>query len=113
MVDDMEAAGHHPRLAHPLEAKKRMGNTSKKTVKVDAGGLGILLRNGTLPEVMDSAGRTARSAGIIAAADVFGAATNAPREHSPARPAPVETGRRLAPQSGSISLKKPPSEKVE
>jgi transposase len=55
MVDGMEAAGHHPRLAHPLEAKKRMGKTGKKTGKktdqVDATGLGILLRNGTLPEV--------------------------------------------------------------
>lgn len=51
IVDEMEAAGHHPRLAHPLEAKKRMGKTGKKTDKVDANGLGILLRNGTLPEV--------------------------------------------------------------
>ena len=51
MVDEMEAAGHQPRLVHPLEAKKRMGKTGKKTDKVDANGLGILLRNGTLPEV--------------------------------------------------------------
>ena len=51
IVDEMESAGHHPRLAHPLEAKKRMGKTGKKTDKVDARGLGILLRNGTLPEV--------------------------------------------------------------
>jgi len=51
MVDEMEAAGHHPRLTHPLEAKKRMGKTGKKTDKLDANGLGILLRNGTLPEV--------------------------------------------------------------
>jgi len=51
MVDEMEAAGHQPRLVHPLEAKKRMGKTSKKTDQVDAHGLGILLRNGTLPEV--------------------------------------------------------------
>jgi transposase len=51
MVDEMEYAGHHPRLAHPLEAKKRMGKTGKKTDNVDAKGLGILLRNGTLPEV--------------------------------------------------------------
>jgi transposase len=51
IVDEMEAAGHYPRLAHPLEAKKRMGKTGKKTDKVDANGLGILLRNGTLPEV--------------------------------------------------------------
>src|SRR2546430_7266325 len=51
MVDEMEAAGHPPRLVHPLEAKKRMGKTGKKTDKEDANGLGILLRNGTLPEV--------------------------------------------------------------
>jgi transposase len=51
MADEMEAVGHHPRLAHPLEAKKRMGKTGKKIDKVDATGLGILLRNGTLPEV--------------------------------------------------------------
>jgi transposase len=51
IVDEMESAGHHPRLAHPLEAKKRMGKTGKKTDKVDARGLSILLRNGTLPEV--------------------------------------------------------------
>jgi transposase len=51
MVDEMETAGHHPRLVHPLEAKKRMGKTGKKTGQVDANRLGILLRNGTLPEV--------------------------------------------------------------
>ncbi|HWC15636.1 MAG TPA: IS110 family transposase [Terriglobales bacterium] len=51
IVDEMESAGHNPRLVHPLEAKKRMGKTRKKTDKVDAKGLGILLRNGTLPEV--------------------------------------------------------------
>jgi transposase len=51
IVDEMDAAGHHPHLVHPLEAKKRMGKTGKKTDKVDANGLGILLRNGTLPEV--------------------------------------------------------------
>ena len=39
------------RATHPLEAKKRMGKTGKKTDKLDATGLGILLRNGTLPEV--------------------------------------------------------------
>jgi transposase len=51
IVDEMEAAGHYPRLTHPLEAKKRMGKTGKKTDKIDANGLGVLLRNGTLPEV--------------------------------------------------------------
>jgi transposase len=46
MVDEMEKAGHHPHLANPTEAKKRMG----KTDALDAKGLAILLHNGTLPE---------------------------------------------------------------
>ena len=50
LVDEMEQLGHRPKLAHPLEAKRRMGLT-KKTDKLDAKGLAILLRNGTLPEV--------------------------------------------------------------
>src|SRR6204780_4761005 len=50
LVDEMERLGHHPRLANPLEAKRRMGLTNK-TDKLDAKGLAILLRNGTLPEV--------------------------------------------------------------
>jgi len=54
VVDEMEAAGHFPRLANPLEAKRRMALT-RKTDKVDAKGLAILLRNGTLPEVWTQA----------------------------------------------------------
>lgn len=50
LVDEMERMGHHPKLAHPLEAKRRMGRTNK-TDKLDATGLAMLLRNGTLPEV--------------------------------------------------------------
>src|SRR5580658_1735100 len=50
IVDDMERCGHAPKLTHPLEAKRRMGKTNK-TDKLDATGLAILLRNGTLPEV--------------------------------------------------------------
>ena len=50
LVDEMEGLGHHPKLCNPLEAKRRMG-LSKKTDKLDAKGLAILLRNGTLPEV--------------------------------------------------------------
>src|SRR5437868_7013445 len=50
LVDEMERSGHCPKLAHPLEAKRRMGLTNK-TDKLDARGLAILLRNGTLPEV--------------------------------------------------------------
>jgi transposase len=49
MVDEMEKAGHHPHLANPTEAKKRMGKTNK-TDALDAKGLAILLHNGTLPE---------------------------------------------------------------
>jgi transposase len=50
LVDAMEVAAHRPRLCNPLEAKRRMGLTNK-TDKLDAKGLAILLRNGTLPEV--------------------------------------------------------------
>src|SRR6202795_2432576 len=50
LVDEMERSGHQPRLCSPLKAKRRMGLTNK-TDKLDARGLAILLRNGTLPEV--------------------------------------------------------------
>jgi transposase len=50
LVDEMERAGHHPKLCNPREAKRRMGATNK-TDKRDAKGLAILLGNGTLPEV--------------------------------------------------------------
>jgi transposase len=50
LVDEMEQLGHRPQLCNPLEAKRRMGLTNK-TDKLDAKGLAILLRNGTLPEV--------------------------------------------------------------
>jgi transposase len=50
LVDEMERSGHRPKLCNPHEAKRRMGLTNK-TDKLDAKGLAILLRNGTLPEV--------------------------------------------------------------
>jgi transposase len=50
LVDEMERSGHFPKLCNPHEAKRRMGLTNK-TDKLDAKGLAILLRNGTLPEV--------------------------------------------------------------
>src|SRR5580698_8829854 len=50
LVDEMEQVGHDPRLCNPHEAKRRMRLTNK-TDKLDAKGLAILLRNGTLPEV--------------------------------------------------------------
>ena len=50
IIDEIERAGHRAKLCNPLEAKRRMGLTNK-TDKLDARGLGILLRNGTLPEV--------------------------------------------------------------
>jgi transposase len=49
-VDRLEEAGLDVRLVHPLEAKKRMGGRNK-TDAIDAAGLAMLLRNGTLPEV--------------------------------------------------------------
>jgi transposase len=50
IVDEMEAAGHRPRLAHALTAKRRMEGRHKTDAQ-DARGLAMLLRNGTLPEV--------------------------------------------------------------
>jgi transposase len=49
-IDELEAAGMDPRLTNPLEAKHRIGGRNKMD-PLDARGLGILLRNGTLPEV--------------------------------------------------------------
>lgn len=50
IVDEMEKAGHQPRLAHARKAKLMMGELDK-TDKLDGRGLATLLRNGTLPEV--------------------------------------------------------------
>jgi transposase len=50
IVDEMEQAGHIPRLAHALTAKRRMEGRHK-TNERDARGLAMLLRNGTLPVV--------------------------------------------------------------
>jgi hypothetical protein len=49
-VDRLEEAGLDVRLVNPLEAKKRMAGRNK-TDELDAAGLAMLLRNGTLPEV--------------------------------------------------------------
>ena len=50
LIDEIEQAGHEPHLVNAGEAKRRMGKPNK-TDKLDAEGLAILLRNGTLPEV--------------------------------------------------------------
>jgi len=50
MIEEMEKAGHVPRLAHSGKAKLMMGQINK-TDKLDARGLALLLRNGTLPSV--------------------------------------------------------------
>ena len=50
IVDEMEACGHLPQLAHALTAKRRMEGRHK-TNERDARGLAMLLRNGTLPVV--------------------------------------------------------------
>jgi len=50
MVDEMEKAGHDPKLTNAGKAKLMMGQLNK-TDKLDAEGLALLLRNGTLPEV--------------------------------------------------------------
>lgn len=50
LIDEMEKAGHVPQLAHAGKAKLMMGQINK-TDKLDARGLALLLRNGTLPSV--------------------------------------------------------------
>ena len=50
MVDEMEQAGHVPRLAHARTAKRRMEGRHKTNAR-DAQGLAMLLRIGTLPQV--------------------------------------------------------------
>jgi transposase len=50
LIDEMEKAGHHPSLTNAGKAKRMMGNINK-TDKLDARGLAILARNGSLPAV--------------------------------------------------------------
>jgi transposase len=50
LIDEMEKAGHTPSLVHAAKAKLMMGQINK-TDKLDAWGLAILARNGTLPKV--------------------------------------------------------------
>jgi transposase len=50
MIEEMEKAGHNPLLVHAAKAKLMMGQINK-TDKLDARGLALLLRNGTLPSV--------------------------------------------------------------
>lgn len=50
LVDEMEKAGHKPALVNAGKAKLMMGQINK-TDKLDARGLAILARNGTLPVV--------------------------------------------------------------
>ena len=50
LIDAIEEAGHNPILTDARKAKMRMGQTNK-TDKLDAAGLALLLRNGTLPGV--------------------------------------------------------------
>lgn len=50
IVDAIEQAGHYPALAHAAKSKLMMGQINK-TDKLDANGLAMLLRNGTLPTV--------------------------------------------------------------
>jgi len=50
LVDEIEQAGHRAHLTQPFTAKRMMGHTHK-TDPLDAKGLAILLRTGTLPEV--------------------------------------------------------------
>ena len=54
LVDEMERAGHRPRLCNSVEAKRRMGLTNKAD-KLDGRGLAILLRKRDVAGGVDSA----------------------------------------------------------
>ncbi len=56
IIDEIEQAGLEPLLVHPRKAKLMMGQINK-TDKLDAHGLNILQRNGTLPTVWIPPGR--------------------------------------------------------
>jgi transposase len=56
MVEEIEQAGLQPRLVHPRKAKLMMGLVNK-TDRLDAHGLNLLQRNGTLPTVWIPPGR--------------------------------------------------------
>jgi hypothetical protein len=55
IVDEIEAAGRIPLLAHVVIAKVMMGN-GNKTDRLDARDLTTLLRNGSLPTIWISPG---------------------------------------------------------
>ncbi len=56
IVEEIEQAGMQPRLVHPRKAKLMMGLVNK-TDRLDAHGLNLLQRNGTLPTVWIPPGR--------------------------------------------------------
>jgi transposase len=56
IVDEIEAAGCRPRLVHARKAKMMMA-TRNKTDRLDAKGLNLLQRTGTLPEVWIPSGK--------------------------------------------------------
>ena len=56
IVEEIEQAGLQPRLVHPRKAKLMMGLVNK-TDRLDAHGLNLLQRNGTLPTVWIPPGR--------------------------------------------------------
>lgn len=64
IIDEFEAAGLLPKLAHPLEAKKRMRGRNK-TDELDAVGLATLLYEKRLPEVWIPSGELRDLRGLM------------------------------------------------
>ena len=73
VVDEMERAGHRPKLCNPHEAKRRMGLTNK-TDMLDAKGAGNLASQRHSAGSMDSAERVAGSARAVAPSHLPGEA---------------------------------------
>ena len=90
MVDEMERAGHQPRLAHPLTPNGGWRG-GKKTDKRDARGLGDVVAQWNVAARMDSASGVAGSAGNAAVAHELGTDEDAAEEPHPRRPGCVTT----------------------
>jgi hypothetical protein len=78
LVDEMEWAGHRPKLCNPFEAKRRMGLTHK-TDKLDARGLNFATERHVAGS-LDSAERVARPTRAAAAPHLPGETAHASEE---------------------------------
>ena len=82
LVDEMERAGHRPKLCNPLEAKRRMA-TDQEDRQVGCERAGDPASQRHPAGSVDSTERTPRSTRAAAAADLSGASADASKESHP------------------------------